>query len=287
MTEITIWDVQHGSAAYIKSPNDKHIVIDIGTGSFENGTDFSPLYHLWKYYGVNQIDYAILTHPHKDHIKDIDNLVSFEPKVLGRPWHLTYDDIITPQTKKSDIPFYEKYIEFSNKYTESVLGTSDDPVGPYNFGGLNTQILGAENCSTSNLNNQSIISIFSYAKSKIVIAGDNESASFNELLKKVNFRNAIKNADILVASHHGRKSGFHDEFVKLINPRLTVISDSSKKDTSSVDDYSKISRGWTVFSREDNSSQNRKTVSTYHDGVINIRLGYNNNYKHFLKVEIK
>jgi competence protein ComEC len=44
MVEIIIWDVQHGSAAYIKSPNGKHIVVDAGLGSYENSDkSFSPL----------------------------------------------------------------------------------------------------------------------------------------------------------------------------------------------------------------------------------------------------
>lgn len=33
MLEIIIWDVQHGSAAYVHTPGNKHIVIDLGTGS--------------------------------------------------------------------------------------------------------------------------------------------------------------------------------------------------------------------------------------------------------------
>ncbi|ODS37411.1 MAG: hypothetical protein A7316_09440 [Candidatus Altiarchaeales archaeon WOR_SM1_86-2] len=33
--EIVFWDVQHGSATYIKTPNGKHIVQDLGTGSCE------------------------------------------------------------------------------------------------------------------------------------------------------------------------------------------------------------------------------------------------------------
>jgi hypothetical protein len=68
---------------------------------------------------------------------------------------------------------------------------------------------------------------------------------------------------------------------------LTIISDSSKKDTSAASDYSRISRGWTVFSRKDNSSQQRNTVSTYHDGLINIKMGYNESGKPFLNVKIK
>jgi len=284
MTEITIWDVQHGSAAYIKTPNGKHIVVDAGTGSYESGYNFKPLHHLRQRYGVKQINYAILTHPHKDHIEDIDNLILLEPMVLRRPKHLTRNDIITSQTRKTDIPFYEKYIDFSNGYSGDVSGTTEDPSDPKNFGGLSIQTFGATNCSTSNLNNHSIISVFSYATIKVIIAGDNESASYNELFQQWDFNNIIKDADVLVASHHGRESGFHSDFVKLVNPRLTVISDSSKKDTSAVDDYTKISRGWKVYSRKDNSSQDRKTVSTYHDGVINIKFGFDNNP--FLNINI-
>jgi competence protein ComEC len=287
MTEITVWDVQHGSATYVKSPNGKHIIIDAGMGSYENGTDFSPLDHLRSNYGVKRINYAILTHPHGDHIEDIDNLIDLYPKVLRRPKHLTRGDIITTKTKKSDIPLYEKYIEFSDGYDGNVSGTADDPANPDNFEGLSIQAFGAINCSASNLNNQSILSVFSYADSKVVIAGDNENASFNELLQHTNFKAAIKNADILVASHHGRESGFHKEFVELVKPHLTVISDGSKTDTSAVDDYGRISDGWTVSSRKRGSSEVRKTVSTYHDGVINIKFGYNKNNEPFLIVKIK
>lgn len=30
MLEVMIWDVDHGSAAYIKTPTGKHIAIDLG-----------------------------------------------------------------------------------------------------------------------------------------------------------------------------------------------------------------------------------------------------------------
>lgn len=302
MTEITIWDVQHGSAAYIKAPNGRHIIVDVGMGSYENGADFSPLYHLWKNYDVKQIDLAILTHPHRDHLDDIDNLTKLNPKVIRFPKHLTRNDIITSQTKQSDIPIYEKYLtlqehnapKFDNR--ESILDYAkrvsewhkkNDLKNLDNFGGLQIQTFRAKSCATSNLNNQSILSVFTFATSKIVICGDNESASYNELLQQTDFKNAIQNADVLVASHHGRASGFHNEFVQLVNPQITVISDSSKKDTSVVADYGRISQGWKVFSRTDNSSQQRNTVSTYHDGVVHIKMGYNNNSRPFLEITKK
>ena len=48
MTEalIVFWDVDHGHATYLKTPNGRHIVIDLGTGSFGPQKTFSPLTHL-------------------------------------------------------------------------------------------------------------------------------------------------------------------------------------------------------------------------------------------------
>lgn len=41
--QMVFWDVQHGHATYIKSPNGRHIVIDLGTGDYSGkNTNFSP-----------------------------------------------------------------------------------------------------------------------------------------------------------------------------------------------------------------------------------------------------
>jgi hypothetical protein len=44
--EFTLWDVQHGSACYIHTPDDRHIAVDLGIGSYEDNKPFSPLLHL-------------------------------------------------------------------------------------------------------------------------------------------------------------------------------------------------------------------------------------------------
>ena len=78
------WDVEHGSAAYIRTPNGKHIAIDLGA---RRATDsgFSPLVHLRKNWGIQELDLVVITHPHLDHIEDISNFRAFKPKVLIRP----------------------------------------------------------------------------------------------------------------------------------------------------------------------------------------------------------
>src|SRR3989344_4734497 len=89
---IKVWDVRDGLAVYANTPDGKHIIIDAGVGSHEEG-DFYPLYYLNKNHNVQIIDYAIITHPHKDHIEEIKNLIALKPKVLTRPKHITKEDL--------------------------------------------------------------------------------------------------------------------------------------------------------------------------------------------------
>ena len=80
------WDVQHGSAAYINTPANEHLVIDLGVGSYQQANlQFSPLLHLKHHYGVQQLDGVVITHPHRDHLDDIGNFDALSPRVLVRP----------------------------------------------------------------------------------------------------------------------------------------------------------------------------------------------------------
>ena len=49
--------------------------------------------HLKYKYGVQRLDYVVITHPHLDHMDDILNFDSLEPKVFQRPKQLTNDEV--------------------------------------------------------------------------------------------------------------------------------------------------------------------------------------------------
>lgn len=270
---VVFWDVQHGHAIYVRSPNGKHIVVDLGTGTYGSGNAaFSPLLHLNQYWNVSGLHYLIITHPHRDHIDDILNLYYGSPHIFRRPDHLTADDVLVGVSPQ-DRPKYEKYLALSQGYTGLVAGHPDDPSVAENYGGLAISTFGPVTCSRSNLNNHSVVSVFSYAGLKVVIPGDNESCSFKELLSSALFTTAVAEADILLAPHHGRQSGFHADFVNLVHPRLTVISDGPFGDTSATARYSAASRGWQVNKRSGGTGE-RKCVTTRRDGVIRAEIGY-------------
>lgn len=282
--EFVFWDVQHGSATYIKTPNGKHIVQDLGIGSYEDeNEDFSPLLHLKNRYGINKLDHVIITHPHKDHIEDIINFDELTPRVLSRPKHLQKNEIVT-NLREEDKPLFEKYFEIDERYS-SPISSDENPSLPENNGGANIQIFTPRLSSTSNINNHSIVTVCSYANSKVILAGDNEPPSWKELLEKEDFRNAIKNADIFLAPHHGRDSGFYSEIFEYFNPKLTIISDGHICDTSATNRYNGVSKSWKVYKRS-GGSENRKCVTTRNDGVIVLKLGYNLENKPFINVTI-
>jgi len=284
--EMVFWDVQHGHSTYIKSPNNRHIAIDLGIGDYSgSNTEFSPLRHLKYNYRVNQLDYVIVTHPHLDHIDDILNFDLLDPKVFHRPKQLTNQEVMEG-VRQQDKTKYEKYCEINNRYNNPIGGGANDPDNSDNFGGMKIMSFVPLTCSHDNFNNHSIVTVIEYADIKVVIPGDNQKCSFDALMLQNAFQTAIKDTDILLAPHHGRESGYDNDFVNLVNPRLTVVSDGRFCDTSANGRYSQKSRGWLVHKNENGTSSERKCLTTNSDGEVFIKFGYNDNGSRFLSVHI-
>ncbi len=272
MVEFVFWDVQHGSAAYIRTPNGKHMVVDLGTGSYRSSsTEFSPLLHLKDKYAVKQLDAVIITHPHRDHLDDIVNFDRLSPTVLCRPSGLAEKDILAGN-RTGDKDILNMYLEIHERYRRPI-DPSESPFSPSNNGGLEIETFKANACTASELNNHSIVTVIRYCHSKMLIPGDNECASWNELLRNRDFVSSIEGTDVLVASHHGRESGFSPDLLKYISPRLTVISDGRFCDTSATGRYSCHSQGCTVSRRKDSTTPTRRCVTTRNDGVIVVKFG--------------
>jgi len=279
-----VWDVNHGLAVYVNSPNGRHIAIDLGTGCHKTGKEFSPLLHLKKSWKMDKLDYLVITHPHVDHLDDILNLSSeMEPKVLCRPTGIKKESVLEgiDEARK---PKVEKFFEINDRFTYPIaVDSPNNPAVPENWGGLSIQTF-YPGVDSDNINNLSVVTVFEYAGIKIVVPGDNEPVSWEALLKKSGFEAAIKDADILIAPHHGRESGYHADVVKLVNPRLTIVSDKKEVETSASSKYSAASRGWKVH--KGNDDIDRKCITTRTDGWVKVEWGNNSASKPFLSVSI-
>jgi beta-lactamase superfamily II metal-dependent hydrolase len=284
MLQIVVWDVQHGNAAYLRTPNGRHIVVDLGAGSYGSSErTFSPLLHLKYKWGVELLDGVIITHPHRDHLDDIFNFGELSPRVFTRPQHLDEASIRAGNQVK-DREVIDKYLEINRRYNQPVQA-SDNPFIPVNNGGVQISRFFPRECSTKNLNNHSVACVVSYAGCKMVIPGDNEQPSWDELLKDQSLVEAIQGTHILLAPHHGREAGFSASLFKYFNPLLTVISDGRFCDTSATDRYDDVTQGWVVHKRS-GGKEDRKCVTTRNDGVIDIKFGKNTDGKPFIEVRI-
>jgi beta-lactamase superfamily II metal-dependent hydrolase len=266
MLEITVWDVNHGSAVYIKTPNNRHIVVDLG-----DGDKFSPLQTLYSQ-GVQQLDAVVITHPHRDHLDDIFNLSLLSPKSLWWPKSLTPQEIFRGN-RTEDSVVVKRYLQLLQEFTAPLTPDNVLPA-PANFGGARFDVFAPYWCSSENLNDRSLVVVASYAGLKMVIPGDNESPSWKELLRDTKFVAAVSGAHILFASHHGREAGYCSElFDAMGQPKLVVVSDGAFGDTSATSRYSNHANGWEVFDAA-GSSDIRYCLTTRCDGHITIKLGW-------------
>lgn len=267
MLKAIIWDVQHGLAVTIVTPNNRHIQIDLGTGSYgSNNRLFSPLRHLKYVWGVSQLDCVIFTHPHTDHLDDIFNFDELSPRTICRPNHLT-DQEIRNGNASSDSAIINGYLGLNYSSRGMVVAENDRLEGLNNWGGATINTFIPRTCATSNLNNHSVVTVISYAGIKLLIPGDNEPPSWNELLSQPDFVNAINGTHILIAPHHGRASGYSAELFRYISPKLVIVSDGQVCDTTAVNRYSQQASGWVVAKRNGNPVE-RKCLTTRNDGPL-------------------
>ena len=263
--QMTVWNVEHGSAIHIATPNGRNVVIDLGGTS-----DFSPLLML-KSLGMSQIDCLIVTHPHLDHIEDIVNLNESSLKTFVGP-SLSLEDIVGgikvvgPRTQE----VLSKYLSIAGEY----MHTADLEyalTNPINWGGANFYLFSPNQCDVGNINNRSIVTLLEYEGVKILIPGDNEECSWKELLSLPSFQFLVGGTHVFVASHHGRESGFYSKLFEYFKPCLTVVSDGRAPDTGATSRYSSVSRGWNV-SKRGGGSETRFCITTRKDGRIAIRV---------------
>ena len=265
-------DVGHGQAVHAFMPSGQVVVIDLGCSA-----TFSPL--AWLRRQRSTIDSLVVTHPHGDHIDEILALDSrgFDVRHFWRPRWLTEAEV-----RDANQTVYRahvtRYLEMSARYTEPI--PSNESIGnPAVSGGVRITHYASEDCGRSNINNHSWVVVLEYRGLNVVIPGDNESPSWQELLKKPAFLEAAKTPDLFLASHHGRLSGYYadlfDNTNGIGNPRLCAVSDGRVQDTDAVDRYSRHAQGWEVRSRQTGRTRQRSCVTTRADGPIEIEIGQN------------
>lgn len=182
----------------------------------------------------------------------------------------------------------EELVKTYFKFQESYNGSVEDDENPRNdtFGGGASFITFKSNDEDeSNINNLSVVTFLTYLNFVILFPGDIEEKRWKQLLNDKTFIELLKKTDIIVASHHGKDSGYCNDIFNYFSPHLTIISDGRFTETSATCRYSEKSRGWKVW-KSNGEGITRNVLSTRNDGHIKINVGRNSDEKTYIQVSI-
>lgn len=264
MTELNFYDVGHGSCTHIITPNNTHILVDIG-----GGDNMSPAEHLKYFHGVTILNALVLTHPHEDHYHDIKNLerLGLNPKVLSR--NKEGFPIKKTEQNKKDHDKIDFVNNMHNTYTTPVK-PENDPFSATNNGGVYWESFypASADTDTTDPNTYSGLYVLKFGGTKVVLTGDNNKEILVKMIERSDVRAAVKDADFLLAPHHGRTTDFCLEFFNLVNPRATIISDKCCEHESQECSASCYNNGRGVTF----NGEKRHVLTTRKDGNIKLRI---------------
>src|SRR5581483_9398898 len=123
---------------------------------------------------------------------------------------------------------------------------------------------------TENLNDLSLLSVIQFGNLTVVLPGDLEPLGQLLLLAKPGVRQAISGGQyrILVAPHHGRRSGIeygaqlYPEFVDAIRPNLVIMSDVHGSEHTCPELYRDRASGHFVWCQSDAGKSSVRNVLT-------------------------
>lgn len=224
--QFVLWDVGHGLAIWIKTPNGHNHWIDAGREG-----DFSPSWHVRHRYGETALDYLIISHPDDDHICDLADLT----ENLGRPRVLLRNTTLPDHEKfESGIRDYQQVFKaLDSRYNSSISSEMSPQNSAFNGGVIVKTGMLTWSESGENANNTSVVAFYHYEGWLFVMPGDIDESGWTKLWGKCGpeFQKLIDSSHtrILVAPHHGRDSGYSVSMFDSIKPHLTLISDKKAK----------------------------------------------------------
>lgn len=195
----------------------------------------NPIRYLKTVVKCSSIFRYIQTHPDMDHMDGIKDLFT-EFNVLNF-WdtknnkHISSDDF--NKYRKEDWDYYQ----FIRKSTSDpkVLYLTDSSEGEFyyceNGDGLfilsPSKNLVNEANQTEDYNELSYVLLYQTGNKKIIFAGDSGKKTWDFILEK--YKSLVSNIDILLAPHHGRKTGGNDEYLDVLKPKLTLFGNAESE----------------------------------------------------------
>lgn len=196
-------DVGQADAAYLEySDAGESYSILIDSGDWNSDAAVNYLHHL----GVKHIDLVVGSHPHADHIGQIDAII--EQFQVDEVW-------MSGDTASSQVfeRVLDAIIDYDVGYHEPRAGEQ------FEIGKLHIDVVSPSSVN-NDLNNGSIVMNVTYGSASFLFTGDAEKEAEAAILS----RDEKITADILKVGHHGSDTSSTANFIAAINPKISVIS---------------------------------------------------------------
>ena len=202
---LILWmiDVGQGDGLLLRMPTGEFVLVDSGVNTNKNAvTDF--LHEK----GVEEIEYAIFTHPHADHIGAAADVVrNFRVKNVYMP-----DVTHTSKTYLDLLDALEA--DESVAVRRAIAGES------FSIGEVTFDILSPIEEKDSDLNLYSVVLRATYGEKRFLLMGDAEQPNEQALLES----GCALRADLLKVGHHGSSTSSSEDFLSAVRPAYALIS---------------------------------------------------------------
>jgi competence protein ComEC len=209
--DVFVLDAGQGDAILLHSEG--HFAL-LDSGDTDGGSRLVQRLHAM---GVRQLDFAVISHPHSDHMGGMAQvLAEFGAQRLYQPE--------IPAELLPTVYSYEHLLKTAQEHNIPV--TVPHCGDTLTLGAAAVQFLSVENSAFEDLNDCSLGCLVTCGSHRFLFCGDLEKAGESAMLSA----GLIPRVSVLKLSHHGSASSTSEAFLAAASPQIAVISVGAMND---------------------------------------------------------
>jgi len=216
--KVTFLDVGQANSALVEFPMGKKMLID-GGGFPRDHFDVGRMVvapYLW-HSKIRRIDYLVLSHPQVDHMNGLRFIArNFHPKEFWYNGDEMEKDSFKELMAIIESKKIKKFLPVDLAGGREINGVKVEIIHPFQHT-HSTELFDRG----TRLNNKSLVLKISYGGKSFLFPGDLEHQGEEVLVSNAG---QVLKSDILLSPHHGSKSSSSKEFLRMVRPRVCVIS---------------------------------------------------------------